>query len=208
MHADGAADRRWGRAAPISTRRRPAWPDWAVALALLLGAFGLLGGAAWAVARLRPPVDVEPGIVLPERPPPPVVRRGRGDPLEAELAAAYRHQAAAVARALRTLDDGALEEVLAGSELERRRAELVGLREQGRAVELEARLADEVLFVEVGPLRAVVYVISSTRARYIEPATGEPRGPFSRTEDIRLSATFERPDAGAAWKLTSSTRHR
>ena len=75
-------------------------------------------------------------------------------------------------------------------------------------VELEARLADEVMFVEVGPLRGVVYVISSTRARYVDPATGEPRGPFSRIEDIRLSATFERADASAAWKLTSSTRHR
>ncbi len=64
------------------------------------------------------------------------------------------------------------------------------------------------MFVEAGPLRGVFYVISSTRARYIEPATGEPRGPFSRTEDIRLSATFERSDAGAAWELTSSTRHR
>ncbi len=71
-----------------------------MALALLLGAFGLLGGAASAVERLRPPVGVEPGIVLPERPPPPVVRRGRGDPLEAELAAAYQQQAATVARAL------------------------------------------------------------------------------------------------------------
>ena len=208
MHADGARARRSDRATAMPATRRPAWPDWAVALALLLGASGLLGGAAWAVERLRPPTDVEPDIVLPERSPPPVVRRGRGDPLEVELAAAYRHQAATVAHALRTLDEGALDAVLAGPELERRRAELVGLRQQGRAVELEARLADEVLFVDVGPLRGVVYVISSTRARYVEPATGVPRGPFSRTEDIRLSATFERPEVGAPWKLTTSRRHR
>ncbi len=64
------------------------------------------------------------------------------------------------------------------------------------------------MFIEVEPLRAVIYVISSTRARYIEPATDEPRCQFSRTEDIRLSATFERPDVGAPWKLTSSRRHR
>ena len=208
MHADGTTARRSGRATAMPAPRRPAWPDWAVALALLLGAFGLLGGAAWAVERLRPPTDVEPDIVLPERSPPPVVHRGRGDPLEAELAAAYRHQAATVARALRTLDAGALDDVLAGAELERRRADLVGLREQGRAVELEARLADEVMFAEVGPLRGVVYVISSTRARYVDPATGDPRGPFSGTEDIRLSATFERPDLDAPWKLTRSRRHR
>ena len=206
MHADGVRGRRPGWAVAVAAR--PAWPDWAVALALLLVAFGLLGGVAWAVDRLRPPVDVRPAIVLPERVPPPVVRRGRGDPLEIELAAAYRHQAATVARALRTLDEDALDEVLAGLELERRRAEVAGLRQQGRAVELEARLADEVMFVEVEPLRGVVYVISSTRARYVDPSTGEPLGPFSRTEDIRLSATFERPVAGSPWKLTSSRRHR
>jgi hypothetical protein len=206
MHADGVRGRRPGWVATV--RSRPAWPDWAVALALLLAAFGLLGGVAWTVERLRPPVDVQPAIVLPERQPPPVVRRGRGDPLEAELATAYQHQAATVARALRTLDEDALDAVLAGPELERRRAEVAGLREQGRAVELEARLADEVMFVEVGPLRGVVYVISSTRARYVDPATGAPLGPFSRTEDIRLSATFERAEGGAPWKLTSSRRHR
>ncbi|MCC7368852.1 MAG: hypothetical protein IT306_10540 [Chloroflexi bacterium] len=206
MHADGVRGRRPGWVATVGSR--PAWPDWAVALALLLVAFGLLGGVALAVERLRPPVEVQPAIVLPERLPPPVVRRGRGDPLEAELATAYQYQAATVARALRTLDEDALDGVLAGPELERRRAEVAGLREQGRAVELEARLADDVMFVEVGPLRGVVYVISSTRARYVDPATGAPIGPFSRTEDIRLSATFERAEVGAPWKLTSSKRHR
>ena len=64
------------------------------------------------------------------------------------------------------------------------------------------------MFVEVGPLRGVVHVIASMRARYVDPATGAPLGPFSRTEDIRLSATFERPEVGAPWKLTSSRRHR
>lgn len=86
-------------------RRRPSRragdrPGRSPALALLLGAFGLLGGAAWAVECLRPPVDVEPEIAPPERLPPPVVHRGSRDPLEVELAAAYRQQAAMVARAL------------------------------------------------------------------------------------------------------------
>ena len=64
------------------------------------------------------------------------------------------------------------------------------------------------MFVDLEPLRAVVYVISSTRARYVEPGTEQPLGPFSRTEDIRLSATFERPNVGAPWKMTASRRHR
>ena len=100
MHADGAADPRRGHAAAVSPRRRPAWPDWAVALALLLGAFGLLGGAAWAVERLRPPVDVEPGIAPPQRLPLPVLRRGSRGSLVVGLSTAYRQQAAMVARAL------------------------------------------------------------------------------------------------------------
>ena len=142
------------------------------------------------------------------RPPAPTGRRRARHRAPGACAAAYRHQAATVARVLRTLDEGALDEVLAGPELERRRAEVAGLRQQGRAVELEARLADEVMFVEVGPLRGVVYVVSSTRARYVDPTTSAPLGPFSRTEDIRLSATFERLEVGATWKLTSSRRHR
>jgi hypothetical protein len=208
MHSDGLVEYRGGRPTAAAGPWRPAWPDWAVALTLLLVTLVLLGGTAWAGDRLRPAIGVEPAIVLPERRPPPVARRGRGDPLEAELVAAYQHQAATIARALQTLDESALAEVLAGPELEQRQAELLALQRQGRAVQLEARLADEVMFFDLEPLRAVVYVISSTRARYVQPETGEPLGPFSRTEDIRLSATFERPHVGAPWKLTASRRHR
>ena len=67
---------------------------------------------------------------------------------------------------------------------------------------------DAVMVVEAKPLRAVAYVITSTRARYVDPATGAPLGPYSRTEDIRLSATFERPDVGARCNLSTSRRHR
>ena len=60
------------------------------------------------------------------------------------------------------------------------------------------------MLVEAEPLRAVVDVITSTRVRCVQPATGEPCGALSRTEEIRLAGTFERPDVGTRRTLTTS----
>ncbi len=124
-------------------------------------------------------------------------------PLELEIEAAYLRYWEIRSEALFNLDPTRLPEVMAGAELERTRAEIVGLRDQGRAAKIvvEHRIA----FLRVSDSRAELYDEYFNKSYLVDTQTKQPVQPPGSGGIAKISYQLEKGDG--VWRVVDGMRH-